>query len=39
MIFSSYTFYWLLLLVINLLGIFFNKLFYGFLLLDIIDHS
>ncbi|CAD8205015.1 unnamed protein product [Paramecium pentaurelia] len=39
MLFSSYTFYWFLLLVINLLGLLYNKLFYGFLLLDIIDHS
>nr|CAR82067.1 TPA: calcium release channel IV1b [Paramecium tetraurelia] len=39
MLFSSYTFYWFLLLVVNLLGLLYNKLFYGFLLLDIIDHS
>ncbi|CAD8112241.1 unnamed protein product [Paramecium sonneborni] len=39
MLFSSYTFYWFLLLIVNLLGLLYNKLFYGFLLLDIIDHS
>jgi len=39
MIVNSYSIYWIILLLFSCLGLFISKLFYGFLLLDIIDHS
>lgn len=39
MIGNSYTVYWSTLVTLSLLGVFFSKMYYGFLLLDIIDHS
>lgn len=36
---NSYTFYWMLFVILCVLGIFFSPMYFGFLLLDIIDHS
>lgn len=39
MILNSYTIYWIILFSLCVLGFANNPQFYGFLLLDIIDHS
>jgi inositol 1,4,5-triphosphate receptor type 3 len=36
---NSYSIYWVLLVVCSVLGLLVSKIFYGLLLLDIIDHS
>lgn len=39
MLINSYTIYWSILIALSLLGLMMSPMYYGFLLLDIIDHS